>query len=210
MQSEGSHGIARRAAPGGEVIRCRRPGRTDSPYVPDAIFPRIRARRPDTAQVRASARVRHEARVRNTLKDRNVTPIATRMTYPLTRTIGLVSVIVMVLITASLPARGLWWCEEDQEAHALCCCVSWTVGDSVGFAAIQPSCCNLISLASAALVTANEPSTKVTPSSIMRRPCDRAQRPRGHPGALLFARWNQLRTSSPPRALYLQYCSLQI
>lgn len=126
-----------------------------------------------------------------------------------TRLLGLFTLLVMVIITASVPARGVWWCEEDQEIRTVCCCVSWTVNESGTSPAMQPRCCDLIDPAGAVLLTGNEATPKITTKHLARRPGDLVHAPARQAGSRPVMRRHEGRIGGPPGPLYLRYCSLQ-
>lgn len=126
-----------------------------------------------------------------------------------TRMLGLLILLVMVSITASVPARGVWWCEEDQETRTVCCCVSWTLSDPGASPTMQPRCCELIDPAGAVLITGKEATPKITAKSLVRHPGDPVHAPTRQAAPLPTRIRDDGRIGRPSRPLYLRYCSLQ-
>jgi hypothetical protein len=122
--------------------------------------------------------------------------------------LGLLTLLVMVIITASVPARGVWWCEEDQETRTFCCCVSWTLSDAGAFPAMQPRCCELIDPVGAVLITGKEATPKITAKSLVRHPGDLVHAPTRQAVPLTAVVRDHGRIG-PSRPIYLRYCSLQ-
>ncbi len=119
--------------------------------------------------------------------------------------------LVMVTITASVPARGVWWCEEDQETRTTCCCVSvsLTLGDAASTPTIQPQCCELINPTGSAFLAVNEAKPRLAFTGIARHSAGVEQ------GAASETAWHQtpqrtaVRGGRMARPLYVWYCSRQ-